>query len=153
MPGAPLSSADLACRANHCCSRCRCAARLKPMSAGRTLRKELRWLRVGGIERYVERRRVAFPARGEREQQLVPAASEDAVFAVPQVALPLLCVRALRVDLVREGVVEVELGGKLVALLGLGAVADREVDVDGPALIPAWVDRCEPRGPVLVRHL
>src|ERR687897_856814 len=121
------------------------------MSANRTLRKELRWLRVGGIERDVERSRVAFPARGEREQQFVSAASEDAVFAVPQVALPLIGVRALRVDLVCEGVVEVELGGELVTLLGPRAVADRKVDVDGPALVPAGVDRREPSGPVLVR--
>ena len=59
----------------------------------------------------------------------------------------------MRVDLVGEGVVEVELGGELVTLLGLGAVADGGVDVDGPALVPAGVDRCEPSGAVLVRHL
>ncbi len=40
------------------------------------LRKQLRWLRVSGIERYVERCRVALPVLGQIEQQLVPAASD-----------------------------------------------------------------------------
>jgi hypothetical protein len=46
-------------------------------------REKLRWLRVGGIERYVERRRVALPVLPQIEQQFVPAAPVDAIFAVP----------------------------------------------------------------------
>src|ERR687896_378268 len=66
-------------------------------------------LTVGGIKRYVERRRIALPVLGQRKQQLVPAALEDAVIVVSQVGLSSLGVRSLRVDVVREGVVEVEL--------------------------------------------
>src|ERR671920_1363139 len=65
----------------------------------------------------------------------------------------LLSVRALRLDLIGEGVVEVQLRGELVTLLGLGTVADFEVYMNGPALVPAGIDRREPRGAVLVRHL
>jgi hypothetical protein len=52
-----------------------------------------------GLERYVERRRVALHVLPQVEQQFLPTTSEDLVLAVPQVALALLCVRALRVDL------------------------------------------------------
>src|SRR5215204_1757420 len=62
-------------------------------------------------------------------------------------------VRFLRKDLIREGVVEVELRGELITLFGLGAVTDLEVYVDSSAPVPARIDRREPRGPVLVRHL
>src|SRR5918998_1069746 len=113
----------------------------------------LLYLCVSRIERDVERRRVALTLRRQRERQLVSTALVDAVCGVPLVTLPLLGVRSLRVDLVGEGIVEVELRGEFVALLGFCAVADREVDVDGPALVPAGVDRREPRGAVLVRHL
>src|SRR5215218_4476840 len=108
-------------------------------------------LTVSGIKRYVERRRVALPVLGQRKQQLVPAALEDAVFAVQLVALSLFGVRSLRVDLVCERIVEVELRRELVTLFGFGAAADLEVDVDGPALVPAGIDRREPRSPAIVR--
>ena len=59
------------------------------------LRRELRGLGVCGIEGYVERCRVALPVVGQIEQQFVPDASEDAILAVPQVALSLFGVRPL----------------------------------------------------------
>src|SRR5215203_5820025 len=73
-------------------------------------------LGVSGVERYVERSLVALPVLAQWDQQLVSATLEDAVVAVSQVALPLLGVQTLRLDLVGEGVVEVELRGELVTL-------------------------------------
>lgn len=49
---------------------------------GRIPLKKLPYLRVSGVERYVERCRVALPVLGKIEQQFVPAALEDTVFAV-----------------------------------------------------------------------
>src|SRR5918994_3013452 len=74
-------------------------------------------LRIGGIEGDVERRRVALPVRRQCERQLIAAALVDPVLGVPQVARSLLGINTLRLDLVGEGVVEVQLGGELVALL------------------------------------
>ena len=57
-------------------------------------------LAVGGIERDIERSRVAFSSRGKLERQLVAAAPVDTVIAVTAVTLSFLGVRLLRVDLV-----------------------------------------------------
>jgi hypothetical protein len=79
-----------------------------------------------------------------------------------EVPLPLVGVGFLREDLISEGVVEEELGGELVTLFGLGAVADLEVDVYGPAPSTSrgrssratWVEESVPKGIYVVfNHL
>ena len=56
-------------------------------------------------------------------------------------------------NLICEGVVKVKLRRELVSLLGLRIGADLEVDVNGPALVPAGVDSLELGASTVVCHL
>src|ERR671920_1655161 len=123
MLGASSSTADTLYRANRDCSRyscaCSCAAELKLTAGGRMVPKELlrlkrKWYRA------LRRTSPRSPARSPSDRAAVrprrlgkyhPRRSSGRV--------ALLSVRALRLDLIGEGVVEVQLRGELVTLLGL----------------------------------
>lgn len=74
------------------------------------------------------------------EQQLFTAVHKDGICRVACIALTLAGVWLQRVDLIGQRVIEEELRCELVVLPVSGPGADGEVDVYGPARIPARVD-------------
>src|SRR5882724_143973 len=101
----------------------------------------------------IERAYIALRVFGEQEHQLDATTPEDVVSVVLQGALPLGGIWGLRMHLIRDGLIEVQLRRKLKAPLGRGISANFEVDVDGSARIPTRIDRDELGGPTGVRHL
>ena len=78
---------------------------------------------------------------------------ENPVLLVSDSPPPRGGVRCLRVDLIGQRVVEVDLRCELIASSGLGVRADLEMNMDGPARIPAGIDRLKADRAVGVRRL
>ncbi len=84
---------------------------------------------------------------------MVATTPEDVVSVVLQGTRSLGGVWRLRMNLVRDGIIEVQLRRKLKTPLGSRISANFEVDVDGSAWVPTGIDRDELGGPSDVRHL
>src|SRR5215211_7263767 len=91
----------------------------------------------------VERAYIALCVFGEQEHQFAAATPEDVVSVVLQGAQPLGSIGGLRMHVIRDGIIEVQLRRKLKAPLARRIRANLEVDVDGSARIPTRIDRDE----------
>src|SRR5687768_18122175 len=94
------------------------------------------------LQRDVKRRCITIGILRRAQQKLAAAIAEDAVVVVAAAAHAARGVRLLRVYRIRERIREVELRGELVT----GSRQRRahfEVNVYGPALVPARIDRGE----------
>lgn len=92
---------------------------------------------------------------GQREQQILatvagdlPAVSlrgsrVDLVGGVQRVASLARAIGSRRIDLIRDRLVEIELRDEVVRQRGARIETDAEVDVNGAAAVPTWVDRGE----------
>src|SRR5215212_675813 len=108
--------------------------------------------RSAQLHAQVEHPGVAVAVTGHRDDQLVTAAAKDAILAVARATIAGRIWR-LGVDLVDHGFVEIELRGHLASAAVVKRGPDLEVDVDGPATVPAGEDGAELHEAVLVGHL
>src|SRR5438132_6758526 len=124
-----------------------------PLNLRKTSLRYPRFLSLSHLKPDIERSHVAWWLPRELKDQLLAAVSENTILYIPQRTLPLGRVRSLRVDLIREGFIEVQLRRKLIPPSGLRMRTDLEADVDGSARVPNGIDREKPGRPLSVRDL
>src|SRR5690349_10812790 len=98
-------------------------------------------------------RGIAVRVLGRSEHKLISAAPENPIVTIAGRADALRPVGRSCMDAVRNGIIEIHLGGKFVGSAPLDRRADLQMDVHRPAFVPPRINGTKPRFPLRIRHL